>query len=106
MKKSVIALVSAGFVCAVFLSSRSGASTPQEPAAGTAQLWQVGQCYRVFPENRDQLYIFKVLEPPAGSWIRVQSDPQTPLAPGARPAAALWLNTTSVFAVHEWSCSR
>jgi hypothetical protein len=49
MKKSVIALVSAGLVCAVFLSSRTGASTRQEPAAGTAQLWQVGQCYRVFP---------------------------------------------------------
>jgi hypothetical protein len=97
-------LMTAGLVLILTLASRAAAPPPQEPAGVSAQVWQVGQCYRVFPENRDQLYIFKVLEPPAGSWIRVQSDPKSPVVPGARPQVPLWLNTNSAFAVQEWSC--
>jgi hypothetical protein len=79
----------------------------QTATQGTAteQLWEVGECYRVFPANRDQLYIFKVLEPPRGAWIRVQSDPSNPPVPGARPQVPLWLNQSSAFAVQQWPCS-
>ena len=73
--------------------------------AATEQLWQVGECYRVFPANRDQLYTFKVLESPRGDWIRVQNDPSNAPVPGARPQAPLWLNQTSAFAVQQWPCS-
>jgi hypothetical protein len=84
----------------VRLSPRAASAQPDV----RPQPWQVGKCYRVFPADRDQLYIFKVLEPPAGAWVRVQSDPSNPEVPGARPQAAVWLNTASAFSIQEWPC--
>jgi len=67
--------------------------------------WQAGRCYRVFPEDREQLYIFKVLDPPSGGYVRVQTDPSAQRVPGARPQQPLWLSTAGMFAVQEWPCS-
>lgn len=78
-------------------AAAQGATAPQGP-------WQAGRCYRVFSDDRHELHTFKVLEPPAGQWIRVQSDPASPPVPGAAPQARLWLNADAVFAVQEWTC--
>jgi hypothetical protein len=72
--------------------------------------WLTGNCYRVFPHDRDQFYVFKVLgfrqfEPAIGGpWIQVESYPPPLSQPGARPPAPLWLNTQSLFAVQAWTC--
>ena len=97
-------LVAAGIaVLGIGVAGHARQTATQE--AATEQLWRVGECYRVFPANRDQLYTFKVLEPPRGAWIRVQTDPSNAPVPGARPQAPLWLNQTSAFAVQQWPCS-
>jgi hypothetical protein len=92
---ALVGLISVGFAL-------SAQTTTPEPAA---EPWQVGRCYRVFPENRDQLYIFKVAAPPIGPWIRVETDPAATRVPGARPQSPLWLNANTLFAVQEWTCS-
>ena len=76
----------------------------QQPQDGS-EPWQVGRCYRVFPADRDQTYIFKVLGPASGDWLRVQSDPAASRVPGARPTVPLWLNLQSPFAIQEWPCT-
>jgi hypothetical protein len=86
------------------VSSSQASSTSQVAGLFGTAPWQVGQCYRVFPATRDTLYTFKVLGPPVGYWVPVQSIPRSPEVPGGKPAAALWLNSTSLFAVQEWSC--
>jgi hypothetical protein len=88
-------LISVGF------APRTQTTTP----APATEPWQVGHCYRVFPENRDQLYIFKVAAPPTGPWIRVETDPAATRVPGAKPQTPLWLNANTLFAVQEWTCS-
>lgn len=97
---AVVALASAASITA-----RGARGIQSESAQDAARPWEVGRCYRVFPADRDQLYIFKVIEPPAGSWVRVQPDPAGIRVPGARAQAPLWLNLNSPFAVQEWSCS-
>lgn len=97
------ALVGAVVTTSISVSSSSTAASQSQPAA--SQPWQVGQCYRVFPADRDTLYTFKVLEPPVGGWVRVESAPSSPLTPGGLRQAPLWLNTASAFAVQEWSCN-
>ena len=100
-------LLPGGLLLAGLLST--GSFRPNEHAAQAATIaaepWQAGHGYRIFPENRDQLYVFKVIEPSSGPWIRVQTDPAAPRVPGARPEAPLWLNGNAVFAVQEWTCS-
>ncbi len=103
--KKLMGLVLLAVVLGVVVRLNPRAVSASSPQAGAGpQPWQVGKCYRVFPSNRDQLYIFKVLEPPAGSWIRVQADPSNPEVPGARPQAAVWLNAASAFSIQEWTC--
>jgi hypothetical protein len=100
-------LLSGGLVLAGLLSTGSlgpGNHAPQTAGAAGAP-WQAGRCYRVLPENRDQLYTFKVIERSTGAWIHVQPDPKNPRVPGARPEAELWLNANAVFTVQEWNCS-
>jgi hypothetical protein len=93
-------------VSAALVAASAGISSTQVSEQVTASRpWQVGQCYRVFPADRDTIYTFKVLEPPSGPWIRVMALPSTPLGPGAKPQAALWINSASTFAVQEWSCT-
>jgi hypothetical protein len=100
-------LVLAGIVgmvgaCAFVVGLRA---TAGQDAADRTEPFVVGRCYRVFPADRDQTYIFKVIGPATGEWLRVQSDPAAPRVPGARPTVPLWLNLRSPFAVQEWSCS-
>jgi hypothetical protein len=97
------ALVGAVVATSLSVSSSSTAASQSQPAA--PQPWQVGQCYRIFPADRDTLYTFKVLEPPVGGWVRVESAPSSPPTPGGLRQAPLWLNTTAAFAVQEWSCT-
>jgi hypothetical protein len=101
-------LLAVGLVIAG-LASVASITAPRSPqrdsAQESAQPWQEGKCYRVFPADRDQLYVFKVLEEPAGQWVRVQADPAGIRVPGAKPQAPLWLNVASQFAVQEWTCS-
>ena len=103
-------LLALGLAGAVLISGTAAAGGPAGLAAQDVQEapepWQPGRCYRVFPAERDQLYVFRVVEPPSGGWVRVQADPSSARVPGARPAAPLWLNTASLFAVQEWACSR
>jgi hypothetical protein len=93
-------------VCVGVIASRIAALTTTRAAAQPVAQWQSGQCYRVFPHNRDQFYVFKVIERAEGTWVRVEVDPRNPVVPGARPALPLWLNTDALFAAQEWPCSR
>jgi hypothetical protein len=75
-------------ICVVGLLSGATVSVALRASSGRVQddaqqPWQIGRCYRVFPAERDQTYVFKVLDPPAGQWLRVQSDPAAPRVPGA-----------------------
>jgi hypothetical protein len=82
------------------------AAEPEQSAtAGGFTLWQTGRCYRVFPSDPDAFHLFKVMDIPIAGWVRVQTQPVLPPAPGVPPPAALWLNTNSPFAVQEWPCS-
>ena len=76
-------LLPGGLLLAGLLST--GSFRPNEHAAQAATIaaepWQAGHCYRIFPENRDQMYVFKVIEPSSGPWIRVQTDPAAPACP-------------------------
>jgi hypothetical protein len=92
-------------VSAALVAASAGISSTQVSEVKPSRPWQVGQCYRVFPADRDTIYTFKVLEPSSGPWIRVMALPSTPLGPGAKPQAALWINSASTFAVQEWSCT-
>jgi hypothetical protein len=100
-------LLPAGLVLAGLLSTGSlrPSDHPTTQLGSAGEPWQVGQCYRILPENRDQLYTFKVIERLTGPWIRVQHDPANPRVPGAAREAAVWLNTGAVFTVQEWTCS-
>jgi hypothetical protein len=81
------------------------AESTQSSSGGMAALWQIGQCYRVFPSDPDTFHLFKVLDMPISGWVRVQSQPVQPSSPGVRTPAPLWLNISSPFAVQEWPCS-
>jgi hypothetical protein len=102
MTTRLLAVVVSGIA---LLSAAAIARQAGSDAGQNARPWQVDRCYRVFTE-REQLYLFKVLEPPAGGWVRVQEDPAGIRVPGARPQAPLWINENEIFAVQEWSCSR
>jgi hypothetical protein len=104
MKTQLIAgcIVAATAVTAATFRAYAGAG--QTSSAAAVNMFQVGQCYRVFPANRDTFYTFKVLEAPSGPWVRVQQMPALPPVPGARPGVTQWLNSGSAFMVQEWSC--
>jgi hypothetical protein len=84
------------------------AAFADQPAQEQARVrpWQVGSCYRVFRIVSEPAEMFKVVEAPEGSWVRVEADPRAPWVPGARPAARVWLNINSVFVLQEWPCSQ
>lgn len=67
--------------------------------------WEVGKCYRVFPQDRDQFYLFRVVEPPHGGYVRVAAEPLPRLGTGGPPPAPFWLIIDSQFGVQEWPCS-
>jgi hypothetical protein len=101
------ALLIAGFTAAALAAIVIAARVPFDPTrvlAAAAQPWQVGQCYRVFPADRDTFYTFKVLDAPEGPWVRVQSVPASPPVPGANPPVVQWLNSTSAFMVQQSEC--
>jgi hypothetical protein len=101
--KSLLTAGVASIVLASTLSlDRAMGAGSQEAADGTP--WVVGRCYRVFPSEPDRFQTFKVLEPATGIWVRVQPSPSSPMVPGARPQAPLWINTSTPFAVQEWTC--
>jgi hypothetical protein len=77
----------------------------QESQVVASGPWIKDRCYRVFPSDPDTFHLFKVLQYPAGEWVRVQSYPPSfPAAPGVKEAAPFFLNTRSPFAVQEWPC--
>lgn len=84
------------------------AAFADQPAQEQARVrpWQAGACYRVFRIVNEPPELFKVVEAPEGSWVRVEADPRAPWVPGARPAARVWLNINSVFVLQEWPCSQ
>lgn len=102
-------LVAAATAAALWILSdrlpAARASMQQDAAPAASAPWQAGRCYRVFPSDPDTFHTFKVIEPVSGNWARVQPAPSSPPVPGGRPSAAVWVNTTSVFAVQEWGCN-
>ena len=95
------ATVVLGISAAVYLSAGRERLNAQSPSP---ELWEVGRCYRVYPHDREQFYDFRVLEPMRGHWVRAEPDPLL-RRPGMAPPAPFWLNTDSLFAVQQWSCS-
>ncbi len=93
-------LLMAGAIAATLI----GGASLQDSTVPAGAPWQVGRCYRVFPSTANTFHTFKVLEPASGGWVRVQPSPSSPVVPGARPQAPLWINGQSPFAVQEWSC--
>jgi hypothetical protein len=89
----------------VFCVMRGDGHLALAQAPASAELWEVGRCYRVFPHDRDQFYRFRVLEPQRGQWVRVEPDPPPIKTPAMRQQAPLWLNVNSQFAVQEWTCA-
>ena len=69
-----------------------------------AQPWTPGRCYRALFLDPGQQQTLRVLDAPAGAWVRVQSDPKSPRVPGASARGRVWLNTATVFAVEEVEC--
>lgn len=67
--------------------------------------WSAGHCYRASFLDPPQQQNLRVLENPAGAWVRVQSDPTSPRVPGSAQRARVWLNTATVFAITEIECS-
>jgi hypothetical protein len=104
MRSVFVAALTAGGLWALSDHLPAARASMQENTA-TAAPWQAGRCYRVFPSDPDTFHTFKVLEPTAGMWARVQPAPPLPPVPGGRPQAPLWVNTSSVFAVQEWTCN-
>jgi hypothetical protein len=101
-------LITVGFALLLVLGASrlySASQLNQDPVSGGGP-WQQGRCYRVFPSGDETFQLFKVLQSPSGDWVRVQSHPPSfPQALGTTPAAPVWLNARSVFAVQEWPCS-
>ena len=84
------------------ISRNAGDALHAQPQA---ELWDVGRCYRVYPQDRDTFYGFRVLEAPKGQWVRAMPDPPPLQRPGMAPPAPFWLNTGSLFGVQEWTCA-
>jgi hypothetical protein len=103
MKTLLVAVFAVVMIASVAAVRSTRAVRTQEPSAPTRP-WEVGQCYRVSPTNRDTWYTFKVLEPPSGPWVRVMSVPVNPSFPGGKPQVTQWLNSGSTFVVQEWTC--
>ena len=78
---------------------------PQRQTAAAKEPFEVQRCYRVFPQNRDQFYLFRVVGVPSGPWIPVQTEPAPLRVPGSPPPAPLGLNGNGLFAVQECSCA-
>jgi hypothetical protein len=95
-------IVAACLVCAAFVVLAVVVSARQAEKAGP---WNAGRCYRASFLDPAQQQTLRVLEDPAGTWVRVQSDPTSPRVPGAAPRARVWLNTATVFAITEIECS-
>lgn len=89
--------------CAVLLAGLVGLSARQAEAETSP--WTVGHCYRATILEPPQQHTLRVLEPPSGVWVRVQSDPRSPRVPGASGRGRVWLNTLSVFSVEEVECA-
>ena len=75
------------------------------PIQFRSQPWEVGKCYRVYPQDRDQFYLFRVVEPPTATYVRVAAEPLPRLGTGAPPPMPFWLVINSQFGVQEWPCS-
>jgi hypothetical protein len=99
MKSLIVAALTAMALLLAFSGKSRGQTETQ--AGGP---WQVGRCYRVIMPEPSPLNTFQVLGPASGNWVRVQQVPASPPVPGGQPSAPLWINTTSPFAVQEWSC--
>ena len=96
--------------CSIAIATLTGLAASQERAEPTqparaAEPFQVDRCYRVFPQNRDQFYLFRVVAAPSGPWVAVQTEPAPRRVPGGPPPAPLWLNANGLFAVQEWTCA-
>ena len=78
-------------VSVVARSPQNAASTP----------WQVGKCYRVELAISQRWIIYRVLDPLADRWLRVQPVPQRPSA-GDPPG---WLNVDQVLMVYDAPCT-
>jgi hypothetical protein len=104
MKSVFVAAVTAAALGVLAGHLPAARASMQESTPASAP-WQAGRCYRVFPSDPDTFHTFKVLEPMAGGWARVRPAPALPPVPGERPQAPLWVNTSSVFAVQEWTCN-
>ena len=101
-------LVKSGIIgCALMATAAAGALGRNAWAAQAVEErpWVAGECYRVSFLDPAQQQTLRVLENPAGAWVRVQSDPRSPRVPGASPRGRVWLNTAAVFAVAEIECS-
>lgn len=110
MKRLLIAipLLLAGLAMTAFLAPRPTASASygtRLPVQALSGPWEVGKCYRVFPQDRDTFYLFRVVEPPQGGYVRVAAEPPPRLGTGAPPPAPFWLVISSQFGVQESSCS-
>ena len=88
--------------CAAFVALAAVLSARQQDEPGP---WSAGRCYRASFLDPAQQENLRVLESPAGPWVRVQADPKFPRVPGAPPRARVWLNTATVFAITEIECS-
>jgi hypothetical protein len=87
------------------VAARQGRDEPERPTVAAREPFEVDRCYRVFPQNRDQFYLFRVVAAPSGPWVAVRTEPAPTRVPGGRPPAPLWLNANGLFAVQEWGCA-
>lgn len=103
-----IPLLLAGLALTSFVAPRPTVSASfgtKLPVQAFQGPWDVGKCYRVFPQDRDQFYLFRVVEPPQGGYVRVAAEPPPRLGTGAPPPMPFWLVTGALFGVQEWPCA-
>jgi hypothetical protein len=104
MKRSIVCcLVAAASLAGI--AAGQGRAEPDRQFAPAREPFEVNRCYRVFPHDRDQFYLFRVVAAPSGPWVAVQTEPPPRRVPGGQPPAPLWLNANGLFAVQEWSCA-
>lgn len=97
-------LLLAGVLGCVSVTSAASLAA-RSPQNGAPAPWQVGNCYRIEPANSERWYVYRVVDPLVGQFVRVRySEQPRPLQPSFPPPPNMWLNVDQVVMVYDTPC--